>query len=109
MLNAIAPAGPSPDAAGTDAGEMHAVIVSALDARAAGRVDAERARRALATWETGRSFLNFATFVAFFPQLVAGPIVRAIDFLPQLRIDRRFDWRRAQLGAAQIASTPRVS
>jgi FAD/FMN-containing dehydrogenase len=26
----------------------------------AGRVDAERARRALATWETGRSFLNFA-------------------------------------------------
>jgi alginate O-acetyltransferase complex protein AlgI len=31
------------------------------------------------------SFLNFAIFVAFFPQLVAGPIVRAIDFLPQLK------------------------
>ena len=30
------------------------------------------------------SFLDFATFVAFFPQLVAGPIVRAIDFMPQL-------------------------
>lgn len=31
-----------------------------------------------------RNFLDFALFVAFFPQLVAGPIVRAIDFLPQL-------------------------
>lgn len=28
--------------------------------------------------------LDFALFVAFFPQLVAGPIVRARDFLPQL-------------------------
>lgn len=31
-----------------------------------------------------RSLLDFALFVTFFPQLVAGPIVRAIDFLPQL-------------------------
>jgi len=31
-----------------------------------------------------RSFLDFATFVAFFPQLLAGPIVRASVFLPQL-------------------------
>ncbi len=30
-------------------------------------------------------FFNFALFVAFFPQLVAGPIVRAADFLPQLK------------------------
>jgi D-alanyl-lipoteichoic acid acyltransferase DltB (MBOAT superfamily) len=29
-------------------------------------------------------FPKFALFVAFFPQLVAGPIVRAADFLPQL-------------------------
>ena len=29
------------------------------------------------------SFRDFALYVAFFPQLVAGPIVRAIDFLPQ--------------------------
>ena len=28
--------------------------------------------------------LDFAFFVSFFPQLVAGPIVRAIDFLPQI-------------------------
>jgi len=36
------------------------------------------------------SLLDLATFVAFFPQLVAGPIVRAADFLPQLESDRRF-------------------
>ena len=30
------------------------------------------------------SFLDFALFVAFFPQLVAGPIVRACELLPQL-------------------------
>lgn len=30
------------------------------------------------------SFWRFATFVVFFPQLVAGPIVRANEFLPQL-------------------------
>jgi alginate O-acetyltransferase complex protein AlgI len=31
-----------------------------------------------------RGFVDFAVFVAFFPQLVAGPIVRAMDFLPQM-------------------------
>jgi alginate O-acetyltransferase complex protein AlgI len=31
-----------------------------------------------------RSFVDYALFVAFFPQLAAGPIVRAVDFLPQM-------------------------
>ena len=31
------------------------------------------------------SFLDYAFFVSFFPQLVAGPIVRASDFIPQIR------------------------
>ena len=35
-----------------------------------------------------RSLLDFATYVAFFPQLVAGPIVRAVEFLPQLDAPR---------------------
>lgn len=35
-----------------------------------------------------RSLLDFALYVAFFPQLVAGPIVRAVDFLPQLQRHR---------------------
>ncbi len=41
----------------------------------------ERYRRRI---PPARSFREFALFVAFFPQLVAGPIVRAQDFLPQL-------------------------
>ena len=32
-----------------------------------------------------KSFAEFALFVSFFPQLVAGPIIRASHFLPQLR------------------------
>ncbi|MFM1872774.1 MAG: hypothetical protein RL398_2196 [Planctomycetota bacterium] len=35
-------------------------------------------------------YLDFVLYVSFFPQLVAGPIVRAIDFLPQLATQRRF-------------------
>jgi alginate O-acetyltransferase complex protein AlgI len=37
-----------------------------------------------------RSLLDVALFVAFFPQLVAGPIVRARQFLPQLATRPRF-------------------
>jgi alginate O-acetyltransferase complex protein AlgI len=33
--------------------------------------------------EPERDFVSFAVFVSFFPQLVAGPIVRATEFLPQ--------------------------
>ncbi len=36
-----------------------------------------------------QSFLDFALFVTFFPQLVAGPIVRAVDFLPQCITPKR--------------------
>jgi alginate O-acetyltransferase complex protein AlgI len=32
-----------------------------------------------------KSFTDYAIFVTFFPQLVAGPILRAKEFLPQLR------------------------
>ena len=44
-----------------------------------------------------KSFLDFAVFVTFFPQLVAGPIVRGHDFLPQLDTPRtptkaQFSW-----------------
>ena len=34
--------------------------------------------------------LDLAFFIAFFPQLVAGPIVRATTFLPQTRLAREF-------------------
>jgi alginate O-acetyltransferase complex protein AlgI len=35
-----------------------------------------------------RSPIDFATFVAYFPQLVAGPISRAKNLLPQIEADR---------------------
>jgi D-alanyl-lipoteichoic acid acyltransferase DltB (MBOAT superfamily) len=41
-----------------------------------------------------RSFLDFAVFVSFFPQLVAGPIERAVTFLPQVRLPRSWHWPR---------------
>lgn len=36
-----------------------------------------------------QSFLNVALYVSFFPQLVAGPIVKASDFLPQLEDEKK--------------------
>jgi alginate O-acetyltransferase complex protein AlgI len=53
--------------------------------------------------EVERSLLRFATFIAFFPQLVAGPIVRAADFLPQLRRDSIFSWSAQVEGACMVA------
>jgi len=51
--------------------------------------------------EVERSLLRFATFVAFFPQLVAGPIVRAGELLPQLREDHPFDAEKFVSGFGQ--------
>ncbi len=36
-----------------------------------------------------RDLIDFALYVSFFPQLVAGPIVRASEFLPQLEHERK--------------------
>jgi alginate O-acetyltransferase complex protein AlgI len=43
------------------------------------------------TLEPCESLLDFSTFIGFFPQLFSGPIVRAIDFLPQLKDSRRLE------------------
>ncbi len=50
-----------------------------------------------------RSVVSFATFVLFFPQLVAGPIVRAQDLLPQLERPPALDLSRATVGLYRIA------
>ncbi len=50
------------------------------------------------------SLLKFSVFVAFFPQLVAGPIVRASDFLPQLDRDRKVVYRDLIVGTALITA-----
>ena len=46
-----------------------------------------------------RSFPKFMLFVAFFPQLVAGPIVRASDFLPQLEKHIKLSWPNLIVGS----------
>ena len=50
------------------------------------------------------NFLDFALFVSFFPQLVAGPIIRAKDFLPQLVRKTILTIKRLNLGAFLIIS-----
>ncbi len=45
-----------------------------------------------------RNLLDFALYVSFFPQLVAGPIVRAKSFLPQLDQIKRWQWSRMRYG-----------
>lgn len=44
------------------------------------------------------SLVEYLVFVAFFPQLVAGPIERAADLLPQFREARAFSWPAATEG-----------
>jgi alginate O-acetyltransferase complex protein AlgI len=51
-----------------------------------------------------RDLLKFTTFVVFFPELVAGPIVRASRLLPQLARDHRFSYERMVSGLTLIAS-----
>ena len=41
--------------------------------------------------EPTHSFIQFAAFVSFFPQLVAGPIERAKNLLPQFNVKRIFN------------------
>lgn len=49
-----------------------------------------------------QSPVAFAAFLSFFPQLVAGPIERATNLLPQMRGGRSFDYAKAVDGMRQI-------
>ena len=42
--------------------------------------------------KTTKDFISFASFVSFFPQLVAGPIERASHLLPQILNKRKFSY-----------------
>ena len=44
----------------------------------------------------------YATFVSFFPQLVAGPIERSNNLLPQIASEKRFDYSSATYGIRLI-------
>jgi len=49
-----------------------------------------------------KDFIAFSAFVGFFPQLVAGPIERATNLLPQFYKRRQFDYNKAVDGMRQI-------
>ena len=49
-----------------------------------------------------RDVVAFAVYIAFFPQLVAGPIERASNLLPQFLRKKQFDYATAVLGMRQI-------
>ena len=44
----------------------------------------------------------YATFISFFPQLVAGPIERTSNLLPQIKSEKKFDYELSMYGARQI-------
>jgi alginate O-acetyltransferase complex protein AlgI len=52
--------------------------------------------------EPTNDFIVFSAFVSFFPQLVAGPIERATNLLPQFYEKRFFDYSKAVDGMRQI-------
>ncbi len=52
--------------------------------------------------EPTQDIVSFLAFVSFFPQLVAGPIERATDLLPQFYKKREFHYSRAVDGCRQI-------
>ncbi len=49
-----------------------------------------------------RNLVHFLLFITFFPHLLAGPIVRARDFLPQIRRPKRWDGQRFYLGGQYV-------
>ena len=54
------------------------------------------------TIEPSKNFVEFATYIAFFPTILSGPIDRPDKFLPQLRKVRHFDYKLAVDGLRQI-------
>ena len=52
--------------------------------------------------DPSRNIISFSAFVSFFPQLVAGPIERATNLLPQFEVPRKFNYAQAVDGMRQI-------
>lgn len=52
--------------------------------------------------EPCRSLTKFMLFIAFFPKLIAGPIMRAYDFLPQLEKPFQFTTDQSKIGISYI-------
>lgn len=52
--------------------------------------------------EPTHNFINFATYVAFFPCILSGPIDRPNRFIPQLESKRTWNWNLVTNGSMQI-------
>lgn len=52
--------------------------------------------------EPTKDIIAFFAFIAFFPQLIAGPIERATNLLPQFQTNRKFNYDQAVDGIRQI-------
>lgn len=50
-----------------------------------------------------KHFGYYATFISFFPQLVAGPIERTNDLLPQIKAEHEFNYDQATYGMKLMA------
>lgn len=50
-----------------------------------------------------KHFGYYATFISFFPQLVAGPIERTSNLLPQIKAKHEFDYKQATYGLKLMA------
>lgn len=53
--------------------------------------------------EAEEHFGLYAAYISFFPQLVAGPIERAANLLPQIKQKKKFDYEQATYGLKLIA------
>ncbi|MEI6378644.1 MAG: MBOAT family O-acyltransferase [Candidatus Falkowbacteria bacterium] len=53
-------------------------------------------------YEPEKNYLNYAIYVMFFPQLVAGPIERPHNLLPQFRLRHDFDGRKVSHGLERM-------
>ena len=51
---------------------------------------------------TSHDIIEFFAYISFFPQLVAGPIERATNLLPQFQSKRTFDYAKAVDGCRQM-------
>jgi len=54
------------------------------------------------TREPTRDLISYLLYVTFFPELVAGPIVRSTQFLPQVERHQRFTWPAFYMGSNLI-------
>ncbi|MBR1691413.1 MAG: MBOAT family protein [Lachnospiraceae bacterium] len=50
-----------------------------------------------------RNFITYAAFVSFFPQLVAGPIERTGNLLPQIKQEKHFSYEQSVMGLKLMA------